>query len=84
MGSDMTDDTPVHVRLLGEGVPVSRPVPAVRLSDNRYRLEATVGYSPEDETWEFVPGTVVRCELTSMNGDSVLLAVQRADESPPV
>lgn len=71
----MSKRATVYVRLLDEGVPVLRPVPAVVLSPGSCRLEPTEDYDPNDETWEFPPGTTVRCETITHDGDSVLLAV---------
>lgn len=71
----MTERVTVYVRLLDEGVPVLRPVPAVALSPGICRLERTDDYDPQDETWEFLPGTSVRCETVMLGDDSVLRAV---------
>ena len=65
----------VYVKLLDEGVDVWRPVTAEVLRDGTYRLEPTEGYDPEDEQWEFLPGSVVRCEVRRLSGGSVLAAV---------
>ena len=62
----------VHVTLLGEGVPVWRPVQARHVQDSTYQLEGTV---PEGEEWEFQPGELVKCELQEfIGGGSDLLA----------
>lgn len=53
----------VYVPLLDEGTPTLRGTQAVPLGDNLYRILATPDYDPEDETWEFLPGSVVRCDL---------------------
>jgi hypothetical protein len=53
---------PVYVRLLNEGTDVSRPAPALLQKDGSYLLFATDGYDPQDEKWEFFPGTRVICE----------------------
>lgn len=78
-GSSTNDDGQciVYVRLLGDGVEVARPVTAVRLPDGNWRLGNVLGYDPEDETWEFPPGTVVRCELVSNDSSVRLMAVAR-------
>ena len=55
----MSDQVTVFVRLLDEGVEVWRPVPAIRLGNGRYEIQATDDYDPECETWEFPPGAVV-------------------------
>jgi hypothetical protein len=49
----------VYVYLLDEGTDVWRPVAAEPLGLDLYRLEGTV---PADESWQFQPGAVVRCQ----------------------
>lgn len=69
----------VWVPLLNEGTVVSRPTKAERIDQERYRILPTPDYDPEDEEWEYPPGTVVRCRLdSSEDGSTYLLAVQRA------
>jgi hypothetical protein len=58
----------VYVQLLNEGTPTWRPTMAERLTPGLYRLLATEGYDPEDEEWEFRPGSVVRCETQERSG----------------
>ena len=50
----------IYVRLLNEGTEVSRPTEAVSCGGGLYRLLPTAGYDPDDEEWEFFPGSVVR------------------------
>jgi hypothetical protein len=33
------------------------------------------GYNPDDEKWEFIPGSVVRGVIRNMKGQDVLVAV---------
>ncbi len=66
----------IYVRLLGEGVPVARPAYGELIRDNIFRILPTENYDPDDETWEFPPGTIVRCERkVSPDGEDTLLAV---------
>jgi hypothetical protein len=71
----------VYVNLLNEGTPMIRPTKGEILGDNPYRLLATDWYDPEDEEWEFLPGTSVACDrrLTE-KGVSALLAVKQITE----
>jgi len=39
---------------------------------------AVEDYDPEDEHWEFLPGSSVRGELRKLNGNQVLVAVSSA------
>lgn len=52
----------LYVYLLDEGVDVWRPTEAIDLGDGLYELLPTPDYDPEDEVWEFLPGTIVRVE----------------------
>ena len=65
----------VYVRLMDEGTQVSRPTEAVELANGLYELLATEGYDPEDENWEFPPGSVVRVQKRSGTAGEYLLAV---------
>jgi hypothetical protein len=69
----------VHVALLGEGTEVCRPVAAEPAGLGLFRL---LGPVPDDETWEFQPGAVVRCESRVLSGGAVCLAVARVVATP--
>ena len=56
----------VYVALLDEGVDVWRPVHAQHVAGNLYRL---MGEQPDDESWPFAVGDVVRCEKRTLSGD---------------
>ncbi len=58
--------------LLNERVDVWRPVDAER-EDDFYRI---VGSVPENETWVFAPGSVVRCEQQHFSDGPALVAVE--------
>jgi hypothetical protein len=66
----------IYVSLLGEGVAVWRPVKAEPLYGNVYRI-MDQPYDPELETWQFVPGDQVVCELIDGDGGPILAAVRR-------
>ena len=51
----------IYVYLLNEGVDVWRPVDAVKINENVYRIVAQ-NPDPEDEQWEFNFGDLVRCK----------------------
>lgn len=65
----------IYIQLLNEGVKVYRPVPAIEIEDRIYQLEGHELYDPEDETWEFLPGTYVIVEEQLLQNKSVLVAV---------
>ena len=64
----------IYVKLLNEGSIVYRPVPAKRVTENIYELEGYDIYDPEDEKWEFCPGTKVIVEQKVLEKESVLVA----------
>ena len=68
----------VYVRLLDEGTDVFRPTKAERINEGMYRLLPTADYDAEDEHWEFLPGEVVTCQATNLQGARRLVVVGRA------
>ena len=54
----------ICVPLLNEGTVTSRKTQAMPLGDELYRVLAGQNYDPEDETWEFLPGAIVKCQNT--------------------
>jgi hypothetical protein len=51
-----------------------------KIKENVYRVSATDDYDPEDEEWEYLPGSIVRCEMQVREGRKILVAVKRIDE----
>lgn len=70
-----TDPLTIHVRLLDEGTDVFRPTTGVFVARDVIRVEATPGYDPDDERWEFPPGSEVRCVL-ERRGDALLFVAR--------
>jgi hypothetical protein len=71
----------VYVRLLDEGTVElpARPTKGERMGSMVYRLLPTPDYDPEDEHWEFLPGTLVHCVYeTWWRGERILLAKNKA------
>ena len=66
----------VFVRLLDEGTAVYRPVRARPAGDGAYQLDRPIDYDPDNETWEFLPGSIVACESQHLNGETVPVAVR--------
>jgi len=76
MASDLPNQTvTIYVRLLDEGTPSSRPAKAMAVGTDSFKLLATPNYDPKDEHWEFLPGSVVRCEAGEHDGERYLLAL---------
>lgn len=65
----------IYIRLLDEGTEVFRPAPAELLDEGILKVLPTPDYDPEDERWEFLPGTVVRGVRRTLEGEDVLVAV---------
>lgn len=55
-------------------LPHERQVLAEQLASGRFRL---LGAQPDDEQWEFEPGSVVECEARTFSGRLVLVATAR-------
>lgn len=68
----------IYVPLLDEGVTAWRPTTADRLPDGTYRVRPTPDYDPDDEKWEFPPGSRVLCEMKRLSDGDVLAAVRLA------
>jgi hypothetical protein len=66
----------IYIQLLEEGTKVFRPVPAIELEKNIYEVKGQDIYDPEDEVWEFKPGTYVVVEEQKFDGDLVLVAIR--------
>ena len=71
----------IYVKLLDEGVLVYRPVTAIKLAENIYRLESNVDYDPLDEKWEFPPGSKVITSEKELEGTIVLVATKEKKEN---
>jgi hypothetical protein len=69
----------VYVHLLHEGTTVLRPVPAIPIHDNIYLLEKVPDYDPDDEEWEFLPGSRVQCELETHEDEQIIVAKKLVD-----
>lgn len=70
----------IYVALLDEGTLVLRPTQGVALAGGVYRLLPTLDYDPEDEHWEFAPGSLVRCVKEIRNNEEVLIARELVHE----
>ncbi len=73
----MTDIVKIYVQLLEEGTPTIRGTNAISLGNGMYKILPTPDYDPEDEIWEFLPGTTVRCEGRKNLGEDILFAVEK-------
>lgn len=69
-----TSEREVFVRLLHEGTYVLRPTLATACGDMRFRLIRPDDYDPDDEQWEFPPGSMVKCRVEALSGGAILVA----------
>lgn len=73
----MNKEIEIYIPLLNEETPVIRGTMAIDLGNNIYRVLPTPFYDPTDETWQFLPGSVVKCEKTeNYKGQMILLATE--------
>ncbi len=72
--------TIVYVALQDEGVDVWRPVEAMHLGGDAYRI-LDQPYDAGIETWEFTPGAEVICEPKVLSDGEVLVAVGNRQKS---
>jgi hypothetical protein len=67
----------IYVALLNEGTIVWRPVVAEAIGPRTHQI---LGPMPDDEQWQFPPGSLVHCEQrTETSGQRSLVAVEMAD-----
>ena len=67
----------IYVALLDEGTDVWRPTEATALGQGLYKLLPTPNYDPEDEIWEFLPGSIVRVKPKMFRDGEELVAIER-------
>ncbi|HEX8521983.1 MAG TPA: hypothetical protein VF669_06980 [Tepidisphaeraceae bacterium] len=68
----------IDIALLDEDVNVWRPAPAWKIGPSTFIVLRPDDYDPEDEQWEFPPGSVVIGELRQTSEGSRLTAVRAA------
>ena len=66
----------IYIQLLEEGTKVYRPVPAIEIANNIYKVRGFEIYDSGDEIWEFSPGTYVLVEEQNLDGEKVLVAIK--------
>lgn len=73
--------TKIYVELLDEGTLVWRPVEAIHLRDDLYRI-AEDNAQPDGEHWAFRRDSIVRCKVKrTQEGDLILVAHEQVEES---
>lgn len=70
----------IYVVLLEEGTDTIRPTQAIVVGEGLYKLLPTPKYDPEDEIWEFPPGSIVKAQVKrSYDGDVILIATEKVE-----
>lgn len=68
----------IYISLLNEGSTTWKPVQAIELEENLFEIPANTEV-PEDEEWEYKPGTKVKCKEHSFtDGQAGLIAYEKA------
>lgn len=67
------DTVTIHVALLNEGTNCWRPVQALPVEDDLFKIVDVV---PAGEHWEFQPERIVRCQQHEFSDGTGLLAVE--------
>lgn len=64
----------ICVKLLDEGIRTAKETRALFLGDGLYCVLSAPDYDPEDEHWEFIPGSIVRCTMEKWSDKELLTA----------
>ena len=67
----------IYISLLDEGTSTWRPVEALKLGEGIFVI-STDTEEPEDEEWEFKPGTKVKCKKHTFSGGEMGLIAYAA------
>ena len=70
-------NTTIYIKLLDEGSDAYRPVIAEKIDKNIYKISDGNSYDSEDETWEFIPGTIVWVERKKLSNENLLVAIRK-------
>jgi len=68
----------IYIQLLNEGSVAYRPASAYEIENDLYKIDGSEVYDPEDEEWEFKPGSYVVVEQRKLGGELVLVAVRES------
>lgn len=67
----------IYISLLNEGTSTWRSVEALELGEGTFAIPADTE-EPEDEEWEFKPGTNVKCKKHTFSGGKIGLIAYAA------
>ena len=70
----------IYIYLLNEGTDCWKPAYGEKIGVNLYKILSTDNYNPDDEEWQFPPGSLVRCEKKKLfdKNKEDLIAVELA------
>ena len=74
----MTERETIYVYLMDEGTDVWRPVDALPLGNNLFRI-LSHNTSEGHENWQFQTDAVIRAEYKDLSGGKVLVAVEAVE-----
>jgi hypothetical protein len=69
--------TTIYIQLMDEGIDVWRPVAAVQVTEDVFRIDPKT-IVPKHEHWQFGPGQEVRCRKRMLDKDEGLVAIDLA------
>lgn len=75
---DKVVNTTIYVYLLYEGTDVWHPVDATHIRENIYQIKPE-SIIPETETWQFLPGDIVRCEEKLLSKGNSIVAIEKVE-----
>jgi hypothetical protein len=71
----------IYIKLLNEGTDSWRPTSGEKIGENLYKVLSIDNYNPEIEEWEFIPGTIVKCELQKKSDrgepEEIIVAIEK-------
>lgn len=70
----------IYIPLMDEGTDVARPTQGEPRGNNIFMVLPTVDYDPEDEVWQFLPGSIVVCEEKIGSAGHILIAKRLHDD----
>lgn len=68
----------IYINLIDEGTKVARPTEGITFGNSIYKVLPTPDYDPENEHWEFPPGSIVRCVIENWSEGDILIAHELA------
>ncbi len=77
MKAILSNSIEIYIQLLGDEEGTLRPTQAIPLGNDLFQVLPASDYEQADETWEFPPGSIVRCESTTFRDRVFLKAIEK-------